>query len=579
VGLVDAVSAPTLSLTPLRRALCPRARAAGCRSARARAPPLRPQVLVELRRRGIQAFSIAQGGVVSRDLGWGSQAFKKAQQVKVQMFADVLAHGYDALLADIDAVFVRDPLPYLGCYPEADMLVSSDHLHNSTTDGGLELATSAHATMNVGMIYARARPGALAFMQEWARRCSANLDFWEQAIFNEMAKDKGGLDVLNATLAPRRLFSLWGRKLVGGILPVSLFCSGHTAFVQAMHAQLGFAVPYAYHATFQYSGTRGKRARLREAGVWIDEPSYYDPAGGLLRFTPRLDARLTRAPWVGVSDTARHLALVATQMAAFRDALALARALGRTLLMSPLTCGYDRYWSGMPDGKIPGSALQLPIRPCPMDHLFELERFPEPDTLFREWSLLDNERTPAAVKTSISVASLAELPQGRELRAALTAAGADLGSKCARARGPPALAPATAIIARSLAHSLARVRARVCVQGARHASGAALQRTLRPGGRGEAARLRDDGQEDARRLLLQPQGRAAHRLPDAARQQIRSRRTAADGAAGDTTSAQRAGLERCGRSILIILAETRVGWLLSIAGDGIHERGRALGRF
>mmetsp|Transcript_10463 Transcript_10463/g.25093 ORF Transcript_10463/g.25093 Transcript_10463/m.25093 type:complete len:507 (+) Transcript_10463:71-1591(+) len=106
------------------------------------------QVIEELRSRQIQFFSIADGGVVTRDLGWGSPAFKKAQQVKVQMFADVLAHGYDAFLADIDAIFMRDPLPYLRCFPEADMLVSSDHLHNSTTDGGLELSTSAHATMN-----------------------------------------------------------------------------------------------------------------------------------------------------------------------------------------------------------------------------------------------------------------------------------------------------------------------------------------------------------------------------------------------------------------------------------------------
>lgn len=393
------------------------------------AHPPAPQVLDALRTRKIQAFSIAEGGVATRDLGWGSPAFKKAQQVKVQMFADVLSLGYDALLADIDAIFVRDPLPYLRCHPEADMLVSSDHLHNSTTDGGLELGTSAHATMNVGMLYVRARAGPISFLQEWARRCSANLNFWEQAIFNEMAKDKGGLDVTNATLRPRRLFTMWSRRLIGGILPISLFCSGHTGFVQKMHSKLGYAAPYALHATFQYSGTRGKIERFREAGVWVDEPAYYDPPGGLLRYAPQLPDALTRPPWVGVTDTARHLALVATQMAAVRDAWALAQALGRTLLMPRLVCGYDRYWAGMPEGKIPGSALTLPIWSCPMDHLFELERWPTPEATFREWSLLHNERTPESVKRSVSVASLAALPPGRSLTAALVDAGANLSAR------------------------------------------------------------------------------------------------------------------------------------------------------
>ena len=40
------------------------------------------------------------------------------------------------------------------------------------------------------------------------------------------------------------------------------------------------------HTTFQYGGAEGKRHRLREATMWEDERSYYDPAGGLLRYEP-----------------------------------------------------------------------------------------------------------------------------------------------------------------------------------------------------------------------------------------------------------------------------------------------------
>ena len=52
-----------------------------------------------------------------------------------------------------------------------------------------------------------------------------------------------------------------------GILPVATFCSGHTFFVQHMADVLGLQ-PYVVHATFQFSGTPGKRHRMREALLW-----------------------------------------------------------------------------------------------------------------------------------------------------------------------------------------------------------------------------------------------------------------------------------------------------------------------
>ena len=52
-----------------------------------------------------------------------------------------------------------------------------------------------------------------------------------------------------------------------GILPVALFASGHTYFVQRLHERMGLEV-YCVHATFQYSGTTGKRHRMRERLLW-----------------------------------------------------------------------------------------------------------------------------------------------------------------------------------------------------------------------------------------------------------------------------------------------------------------------
>ena len=53
-----------------------------------------------------------------------------------------------------------------------------------------------------------------------------------------------------------------------GILPVALFASGHTYFVQRLHERMGLEV-YCVHATFQYSGTTGKRHRMRERMLWV----------------------------------------------------------------------------------------------------------------------------------------------------------------------------------------------------------------------------------------------------------------------------------------------------------------------
>jgi hypothetical protein len=74
-----------------------------------------------------------------------------------------------------------------------------------------------------------------------------------------------------------------------GVLPVAFFCSGHVFFTQRMHETLGIQ-PYAVHATFQFSGTPGKRHRFRDAGLWLEDDSYFHPPGGRAR-------ALLRACW------------------------------------------------------------------------------------------------------------------------------------------------------------------------------------------------------------------------------------------------------------------------------------------
>ena len=64
-----------------------------------------------------------------------------------------------------------------------------------------------------------------------------------------------------------------------------MFCSGHTYFTQRMPQKLGLD-PYVVHATFQFSGTPGKRWRFREALLWNvrSTPAHWNECRGSLAF-------------------------------------------------------------------------------------------------------------------------------------------------------------------------------------------------------------------------------------------------------------------------------------------------------
>lgn len=192
-------------------------------------------------------------------------------------------------------------------------------------------------------------------------------------------------------------------KLKLGVLPASIFCSGHTYFVQGMHQQLRLE-PYAVHTTFQYAGTEGKRHRLREAMLFFDKSSYYDSPGGFLSFRPNIPKGLLLD---GAHTVESHFALVNYQLKQIRTALAIASLLKRTLVMPPLWCRLDRMWFGHP-GVMEGTMTRQPFL-CPMDHVFEvhvmLKDLAEEEEIgpridFREYSFLENPSLPKQVKES-----------------------------------------------------------------------------------------------------------------------------------------------------------------------------------
>ncbi len=90
--------------------------------------------------------------------------------------------------------------------------------------------------------------------------------------------------------------------------------------------------PIAVHATFQPHGLPGKVVRLREFGLWRrDAPEYF--AGRFLAVDSGVRAHVARAAAAHAAahagarmpDLQRHLLAMEWQLAARRDALALAK--------------------------------------------------------------------------------------------------------------------------------------------------------------------------------------------------------------------------------------------------------------
>ncbi|TYI15287.1 hypothetical protein ES332_A08G175900v1 [Gossypium tomentosum] len=332
------------------------------------------------------------------DVGWGSPTFHKMGREKVLLINAILPFGYELLMCDTDMVWLKDPLPYLAQYPDADILTSSDQVVPTVVDDRLADWKQVGAAYNIGIFHWRSTEPAIKLAKEWKDMLLADDKIWDQNGFNELARKQTGPAIDDDS----GLFYAFDGTLKLGILPESIFCSGHTYFVQAMYEQLRLE-PYALHTTFQYGGTEGKRHRLREAMVFYDPPEYYDAPGGFLSFKPSIPKSLLLD---GEHNLESHFSLINYQMKQIRSALAIASLLNRTLVMPPLWCRLDRLWFSHP-GVLEGSMTRQPFL-CPLDHVFEvnvmLKDLPQeefgPAINIREYSFLNNPLLPQQVKES-----------------------------------------------------------------------------------------------------------------------------------------------------------------------------------
>jgi hypothetical protein len=366
-----------------------------------------------MQQKGVPTFFM-DTGLTTNDYGWGTQNFRKLGLHKVQLVLDLAKTGVNCLTVDADAFLLRDPFPYIRNLPTADVLMSSDHLVASKgyDDHGLEDESGFHSAFNIGYIYIRAE--AVEFVQAWRDECYNRPNDWDQVLFASVLRRGSGGGKMSADRLKPLYRTKAGKHLNAGVLPVSLFASGHTFFVSRM-AHLMHTHPYMVHTTFQYGGAQGKRHRLRESMIWEDSEAYYSEPD-FLHFDLDVPFALTyrnggyvrkdgTQPFDKRMSVPQHFELVHHQLTQIRDALALAQALGRILILPRLVCGLDRWWAPH-TGIIPGSAARLPLLECPADHVIDLERMGKPEKVLREAGMLCNPRTPASVLRSQRNASL-----------------------------------------------------------------------------------------------------------------------------------------------------------------------------
>lgn len=355
------------------------------------------KLLMALYWKGVPVFDMGSN-MKTIDVGWGSPTFHKMGREKVFLINALLPFGYELLVCDTDMVWLKNPLPYLARFAEADLLTSSDQVIPTVTDDSLEVWQQVSGAYNIGIFHWRPTDSSKKLAKEWEDLLLANEKLWDQSGFNDLVHKVLGPSVEGEN----GLVFAYDGNLKLGILAASIFCSGHTYFVQSMYQQLRLE-PYAVHTTFQYAGTEGKRHRLREAMLFHDAPSYFDSPGGFLSFKPNIPKALLLD---GAHTLESHFSLVNYQLKQIKTALEIASLVNRTLVMPPIWCRLDRMWFGHP-GIMEGTLTRQPFL-CPMDHVFEVnvmlrdkpvEEF-GPKIDFREYSFLQNPRLPKQVKES-----------------------------------------------------------------------------------------------------------------------------------------------------------------------------------
>jgi len=191
------------------------------------------KLLRELYLRGVPVFDMGSR-MATEDAGWGSPTFHKMGREKVLLINALLPFGYELLMCDTDMVWLKNPLPYLARYPDADLLTSSDQVIPTVTDDSLENWREVTGAFNIGIFHWRPTEPSKRLAKDWKDLVLSDDKSWDQNAFNDLVHKVFGQPVEGQG----DLVYSYDGKLKLGVLPASIFCSGHTYFVQEVFCHL-----------------------------------------------------------------------------------------------------------------------------------------------------------------------------------------------------------------------------------------------------------------------------------------------------------------------------------------------------
>ncbi|GFR46128.1 hypothetical protein Agub_g7646 [Astrephomene gubernaculifera] len=373
----------------------------------------------------------------SDEYRYGDSHYNAATWRKVVVVSRMVHWGFNVIHSDVDVVWFRDPLPYfLGPkLANVDMAVSSDLIstQNPPGDDGLEVGMHQHTNFNTGVYFVKSTPGGKSFMAGWAAMRGTNINENDQVgvysfIRNRPAFPEQRVLVLRhntGEMEAARQFAADPDKFVRvrkedplpvatemrlGALGVHMLLNGYSYFIPKLHESMNIT-PLGIHMTWVPLSKEGKFHRFRDGMLYDDPPEYYDSPDTkyLTADIEAPDAPSGYNTWRETEDMIQvHLKNMPPQLRQVYRAIAAALALNRTLIFPRLRCYCFKNWFMSEQCRIPGDKVTKFPLDCALDQVFRpkvLYNYPPLQTrnglqnfTFREYSLLDNPRTPPAVR-------------------------------------------------------------------------------------------------------------------------------------------------------------------------------------
>ncbi|GLC34363.1 hypothetical protein PLESTB_000737400 [Pleodorina starrii] len=336
---------------------------------------------------------------------WGSRSWQLHTWQKVLVVRHVHHLGFHVINSDLDVVWLRNPLEhFLVKYTAPDYWVSMDPIttQNPIGDDGPEVGVSTHHYMNTGVYFLRQTPGGRALIDKWydIRAEMQRSGFHDQdGLYNYLKE--GGQDVDPG----RRVTKVVDGKTALSQLPATLFQNGYSHCINQIHKLHGLQ-PFEVHFVWVWGGNAGKINRMREQMYYIDPPSYHSDGLFLSYDVTEIEEPADFNNWTDTEAMVQtHLRALDSQLTDTWHGLALAALLQRTVVLPKMKCFCIQNWFENPQCRLPGEPhTRFPLSPaCPADYVFSMDALAALNVsgrhiAFREFSFLDNERTPPEVK-------------------------------------------------------------------------------------------------------------------------------------------------------------------------------------